>query len=170
MNQQHVLRQAVFVKEVLATVFALFWQTRKGGEWQVIWCLRSPQNFMILGFCVFLKCGCLTSSWWKESWSISCRWRRQVDKGTGGYFTNMPSSTTRLSSIIPYLLLPSISYSSSSSSPFFSSSSSCSSLRRFGKHPAPSSFHAETCRTGTSLLLPKVPKYWLVWNYSQVTK
>ena len=38
MDHQHVLRQAV-----LATVVALFWQTGKGGEWQVIWCLRRPQ-------------------------------------------------------------------------------------------------------------------------------
>ena len=35
MDHQHVLRQAVF-KEVLATVVALFWQTGKSGEWQVI--------------------------------------------------------------------------------------------------------------------------------------
>ena len=35
MDHQHVLRQAV-----LATVVALFWQTGKGGEWQVIWCLE----------------------------------------------------------------------------------------------------------------------------------
>ena len=28
--------------KVLATVVALFWQTGKGGEWQVIWCLRRP--------------------------------------------------------------------------------------------------------------------------------
>ena len=33
----------LFLKEVLATVVALFWQTGKGGEWQVIWCLRRPQ-------------------------------------------------------------------------------------------------------------------------------
>ena len=38
MDHQHVLRQAV-----LATVVALFWQTGKGDEWQVIWCLRRPQ-------------------------------------------------------------------------------------------------------------------------------
>ena len=62
MDHQHVLRHAVFVKEVLATVVALFWQTGKGGEWQVIWCLRRPQKFMIVGLCVFLQCGCLTSS------------------------------------------------------------------------------------------------------------
>ena len=38
MDHQHVLRQAV-----LATVVALFWQTGKVDEWQVIWCLRRPQ-------------------------------------------------------------------------------------------------------------------------------
>ena len=38
MDHQHVLRQAV-----LATVVALFWQTGKIDEWQVIWCLRRPQ-------------------------------------------------------------------------------------------------------------------------------
>ena len=62
-NHKQVLRQAVFVKEVLATVVALFWQTGKGGEWQVIWCLRRPQKFMIFGLCVSLQCGCFTSSW-----------------------------------------------------------------------------------------------------------
>ena len=41
MDHLHVLRQAVFVKEVLATVVALFWQTGEGGEWQVIWCPRN---------------------------------------------------------------------------------------------------------------------------------
>ena len=43
MDYKHVLRQAAFKNEVLATVVALFWQTGKGGEWQVIWCLRRPQ-------------------------------------------------------------------------------------------------------------------------------
>ena len=33
----------VLFLEVLATVVALFWQTGKGGKWQVIWCLRRPQ-------------------------------------------------------------------------------------------------------------------------------
>ena len=81
-------------------------------------------------------------------------------KGSEGNFTNMPSSTIRLSSTIPYLLFSSTSYSSSSS-PFFSSSySSCSSsFRRFFKPPGPPSFPAWTCRTGTGLLLPQVPKY-----------
>ena len=41
-DHQHVLGQAFFL-EVLATVVALFWQTGKGGEWLVIWCLRRPQ-------------------------------------------------------------------------------------------------------------------------------
>ena len=40
----------------LATVVALFWQTGKGGEKQVIWCLRRPQ---MLDLCVSLQCGCL---------------------------------------------------------------------------------------------------------------
>ena len=127
---------------------------------------------MMLGLCVSLQFDCFTSYWWKELWSRSCRLRRQVAKETKENLTNMPSSTTRLSSTIPYLLFPPISYSSSSSSFFFSSSSSScsSSLRRFGKPPgAPSSF-AGHFRTGTGLLLPKVPKYWQVLNYSQVTK
>ena len=45
---QHVLRQAVFL-EVLATVVALFWQTGKGGKWQVGWCLRRPQIIQVVG-------------------------------------------------------------------------------------------------------------------------
>ena len=49
----HVLRQAVFVTEVLATAVAWFWQT---GKWQVIWCLRRPKKFIILGLCVCLEC------------------------------------------------------------------------------------------------------------------
>jgi hypothetical protein len=52
MDYQHVLRQAVFFfykKKVLATVVALFWQTGKGGKWQVIWCLRRPQIIHYVG-------------------------------------------------------------------------------------------------------------------------
>ena len=49
MDHQHVLTQAVFFLEVLATVVALFWQTGKGGEWQVIWCLRRPQIIHYIG-------------------------------------------------------------------------------------------------------------------------
>ena len=78
--------ESLFFKEVLATVVALFWQTGKGGEWQVIWCLRRPQKFMILGLCVSRQCRCLSSSWWKERWSRSCRWRRQVAKRDPGKF------------------------------------------------------------------------------------
>ena len=93
------------------------------------------------------------------------------DKGTKGNFTNIPSSTTRLSSITLYLLFPSISYLSSSSSFFSSSSSSCSSyLRRFGKPPGPASSPAGTFRTGTGVLFPQVPKYWQLLNYSQGIK
>ena len=33
MDHQPVLRQAVFVKEVLVTVVALFWKPEKGGKW-----------------------------------------------------------------------------------------------------------------------------------------
>ena len=61
-DHQNVIRHAVFL-EVLATGAALFWQTGKGGEWQVSWCLRRPRSFMMLGLCVSLQCGCLTSSW-----------------------------------------------------------------------------------------------------------
>ena len=43
MDHQHGLRKAVFFKEVLATVVALFWHTGKGGKWQVIWCIRRPK-------------------------------------------------------------------------------------------------------------------------------
>ena len=32
-------------------------------------------------------------------------------------------------------------------------------LRRFGKPPGPPSSPSETCRTGTDLLLPQIPKY-----------
>ena len=62
MDYQHVLTHTVKKKKILATVVALFWQTGKGGEWLVIWCLRRPKKFMILGLCVSLQCGCLTSS------------------------------------------------------------------------------------------------------------
>ena len=100
-------------KKVLATVVALFWQTGKGGEWQIILCLRRHQLIHDVGSLCISPKGCWTSSWWQEPWSRSCRWRRQVAKGTEGNFTNMPSSTTRRSSTITYLLFPSISYSSS---------------------------------------------------------
>ena len=50
MDHQHVLRQAVFFKEVFATLVALFLQTGNGGEWQVIWCLSGPRYFMMSSF------------------------------------------------------------------------------------------------------------------------
>ena len=54
MDHQHMLRKAVFFKEVFATVVALFWQTRKGGEWQVMWCLRRPQIIHdVRSLCIF---------------------------------------------------------------------------------------------------------------------
>ena len=43
-DHQHVLKQAGFFLEVLATVVALFWQTGKAGKWQVIWCLKKPPD------------------------------------------------------------------------------------------------------------------------------
>ena len=49
MDHQYVLRQAV-----LATVVALFWQTGKIDEWQVIWCLRRPQIIPDVGGFVYL--------------------------------------------------------------------------------------------------------------------
>ena len=56
MDHQHVLKQAVFL-EVLATVVALVWQTRKGGEWKVSWCLRRPQNIHDVGsLCISTMC------------------------------------------------------------------------------------------------------------------
>ena len=61
MDYQYVLRQTVFF--ILATVVALFSQTGKGGEWQVIWCLRRPQKIHDVGFNISIKCGCLTSFW-----------------------------------------------------------------------------------------------------------
>ena len=49
-----MLRQAVFFQEVLATVVALFWQTAKGGKWQVIWSLRRPQIIHdVVSLCIF---------------------------------------------------------------------------------------------------------------------
>ena len=90
-------------------------------ECQVIWCICWV-------FCVSLRCGCLTSCWWKLPWSRSSRGRRQVAKGTKGNLT-----TTRLRCIFSsFLLFPSISSWSSSSS-FFSvpSSSFYSSFRSF---------------------------------------
>ena len=38
-----------FFLELLATVVALFWQTGKVGEWQVIWCLKRPQMIHDIG-------------------------------------------------------------------------------------------------------------------------
>ena len=117
------------------TVIALFWQAWKGGS----------RYFMILGLCVFLHSGWLTSSWWKEPLAGAAGEGDKWQKGQKGNLTNMPSSTTRLSSTVPYLLFPSISYSTLSSSSFSSSSSSCySSLRMFGNPPGPPSSPAGT--------------------------
>ena len=136
----------LFFLEVLATVVALFWQQGKGGEWQVIWCLSRPQIIHDFGYF------CISIMWLFNFFLVKRTFKQelQVPKGTRGNLTNMPSSTTRLSSTIPYLLFPSISYSSSSSSFFSSSSSSCSSsLRRFHKPRDPPPSPAGTCKTGT---------------------
>ena len=39
----------LFFLEGLATGVALFWQTGKGGKWQVSWCLRRPQIIHYVG-------------------------------------------------------------------------------------------------------------------------
>ena len=49
-----MLRQTVFFNKVLATMVALFWQTGKGDEWQVIWYLRRSQIIHDLGDFVYL--------------------------------------------------------------------------------------------------------------------
>ena len=92
-------KRLCFFKEVFATSVTLFWQTGKSGKWQVIWCLSKPLVIHDVG-----------------SLCISTMWRRPVAKETKGNLTNMTSSTIRLSFTIPYLLFPSICYSSSSSS------------------------------------------------------
>ena len=56
-------------------------------------------QFMILGVCVSLRCGCLTSSCWKEPCSRCCRVRRHIEKGIRGNLTILPSSITSLSCI-----------------------------------------------------------------------
>ena len=162
MDHQHVLRKAVFFKEVLATVVALFLQTGKGGEWQVIWCLMRSQIIHDVGSL------CISTMWLLKFFLVKRTLKQELlvkeksGKRNRGEFDQhtIPSSTTRLSFTIPYLLFHSISYSSSSLSFFSSSSSSCSSsLRMFGKPPGPPSSPARTCRIGTGLLLPQVPKY-----------
>ena len=114
--------------EVLATVVALFWQTGKGGEWQVIWCLRRPQIIHDVGSL------CFSTMWLFNIFLVKRTLKEELQvKETNGkkdQHTNIPSSTTRLSS-----------------------------LRRFGKLSGPSSSPAGTCRPGTGLLLPQFPKY-----------
>ena len=57
----------LFFLEVLATVVALFWQTGKGGEWQVIWCLRRPQIIHDVGSLCISTMWLLTSFWWGKN-------------------------------------------------------------------------------------------------------
>ena len=141
----------------------LFWQTGKGGEEQVICCLRRPKIIHDVGSLCVSTMLLFNFFLVKRTLKQELQVKETSGKRDWGEFTHMTSSTTRLSSIIPYLLFPSISYSSSSSSLFSSSSSSCSSyLRRFWKPPVPPSSPAGTCRTDTGLLLPQVQKYWQV--------
>ena len=56
------LDRLYFFLEVLARVVALFWQTGKGGKWQVSWCLRRPKIIYDVGVCVPLQCGGFTFS------------------------------------------------------------------------------------------------------------
>ena len=45
---------SALVFNVLVTGVALFWQTGKGGRWQVICCLRRPQLIHHVDFFVYL--------------------------------------------------------------------------------------------------------------------
>ena len=49
-----MLRQAELSLEVLVTVVARFWQTGKGGKWQMIWCLRRHKRMhAVESLCIF---------------------------------------------------------------------------------------------------------------------
>ena len=110
---------------------------------------------MMLGLCVSLQCGCLTSSWLKGSRKLQVKETR--GKRDGGEFHQHAIFHHQAVLTKPYLFFPSISYSTSSSSFVSSPSSSCSSsLRRFEKPPGPPSSPAGTCKTGTGL--PPPPK------------
>jgi hypothetical protein len=151
-----VLRQVVFL-EVLATMVALFWLTGKGGKWQVSWCLRRPQIIHDVGSV------CISTKWLFNFFLVKINLKQELQvKETCGKRESNQLAILHHKAVLRYILppLPPISYSSSSSSFFSSSPFSCSSsLRRFGKPPGPPSSPTGTCRTGTGLLLPQVPKY-----------
>ena len=133
-------------------------QKGKVGKWQVIWCLRRPQIIHDVGSLYISTMWLFNFFLVKRTLKQELQVKETSGKKDQGEFDQHGS--TRPSSTIPYLLFPSISYSTSERS-FFSSSSSCcsSSLRRFGKPPGPPYSPAGTCRTGTGLLLPKLQKY-----------
>ena len=84
---------------------------------------------------VFLFLVTVVAVFW-QTWKGG-KWHVIWCKRDRGNLSNMLSSTTRLSSTLPYLLFPSISYASSSSSFFSSSPFSCyTSLRRSESHQA----------------------------------
>ena len=94
-------------------------------------CLRRPQIIHDVGFLRISTLWLFNFFLVKRTSKQELQVKETSGKRDEGNFTNITSSTTRLSSNIPYFLFPSISYSPSSSSFFSSSSTSCSSsLRR----------------------------------------
>ena len=143
---------------VLVTGVALFWQTGKGGKWQVIWCLRRLQ----LIHHIFL---CISSMWLFNFFLVKTTLRQelQVQESSGNrnrgefdlhallhhravlHYTLPPLPLNLLLIInILFILLTLILLLL---------------LKEVWKASIPPSSPAETCRTGTGLLLPQIPKY-----------
>ena len=149
-----------FFKEVLATVVALFWQTGKGGEWQVIWCLMRSQ---IIHDVVSL---CISTMWLLKFFLVKRTLKQELlvkeksGKRNRGefdqhtllhhqavlYYTLPPLPLNLLLTIIILLLLLLILLL-------------LLLFKEVWKASKPSLLFAGTCRTGTGLLLPQVPKY-----------
>ena len=130
---------------------ALFRQTRQGGEWNMIWCLRRHHIIHDVGSL------CISTMWLLNFFLVERTLKQELQvmetSGTRDQGDFDHQGLLHHHAVLHILLippLPCISFSSSSSS-FFSSSTSSfsSSFRRFGRPPGLPSSHAGTCRTVT---------------------
>ena len=151
------LDKLFFFVEVLATVVVLFWQTGRGGQWQVSWRIRRPHIIHDL------KSLCISTMWMFNFFLVKRTLKQELpEKETRGkrdqgefnqyallhhqavlHYTIPPLPLHLLLIIIILLLLPLILLL----------------LLLFNevwKAPRPPLI---SCRTGTGLLLPQVPKY-----------
>ena len=142
----------LFFLEVLATMVVLFWQKGKGGKWQVSWCLRRPHiihdvgsmwrfNFFLVKRKLKQELQVKETCGKREFTQLAILHQKAVFRYT---LPPLPLQLLLIIIIILLLLLTLLLLLL---------------IKELGKPPGPPSSPAETCRTGTVILLPQVSKY-----------